>query len=85
MREITENQSNKATIITENFKSVSAAEKFGYRTQGTNALVFGYWGGKIAGLNGGQITINNGTITLTANSINFIYINTKTATVEKIR
>ena len=84
MREITENQANKATIITENFKSVLPAEKFGYRTQGTSALVFGYWGGKIASNQGGQISIENGTITLTANSINFIYVNTKTATVEKV-
>lgn len=83
MREITENQANKATIITENFKSVAPVEKFGYRTQGTSALVFGYWGGKIGSTQGTQVSIENGTITLTANSTNFIYVNTKTATVEK--
>ena len=71
----------KGIIINENFKAIEQAQLFGYRIQATTGLQFAYYGGFYQNSSGSQISIADGTVTVTASTTNYIYFDPVTNTV----
>lgn len=81
MRTLSTNQDQKEVLINENFQALTQASAFGWRIQGSSGLVFGYWGGNYQNASGVLFSISDGTITLTASSTNYVYLNPTTGVI----
>ena len=80
---VPQNSTNKELIIDENFKALSPAGIFSKNFSTTIGLTWGFFGGEYNKNDGTIITVNNGTITLIASSINYIFFNLTTNNIEK--
>lgn len=78
MQTVTSAQANAEIPINENFTTLAWAECYGKKASTTTGLTWGYWGGTWAGLN-----IADGTISLTANSTNYLYVVKSTGVLTK--
>lgn len=78
MRTLSTNQDQKEDLLNQNFTALNQASTFGWRIQTSTGLVFGYWGGNYQNSSGDLFSIADGTITLTASSTNYVYLNTTT-------
>lgn len=83
LKQIQQNQIQKEVTINENFNATSPSGIFALKNSSTSGLVFGYYGGIYNNNSGVQITISDGTITLTASSTNYVELNLTNNTVEK--
>ena len=80
---IPQNSTNKEPIIDENFKALSPAAIFSKNFSTTTGLIWGFFGGEYNKNDGTIITVNNGTISLTSSTLNYIFFNLTTNAVEK--
>lgn len=81
MRTLSTNQSQKEDLINENFTSLNQASAFGWRIQNSTGLVFAYWGGNYQNSSGALFNIAPGSITVTASTTNYVYLNTTTGVI----
>lgn len=78
--QLVEGQAEAATVVNENFVAVEPASVYGRCASTTSLLTWGYYGGN-AWVNGGRVTIADGTVALTASSTNYIEASASTGAV----
>lgn len=85
LEQIEESQANKETTANQLFDAMSPASYFGRHAEACSGLVWGYYGGVTSGAGSpaGVGRVANGTITLTANSTNWVEHDTTTGVVSK--
>lgn len=81
MRNLSTNQDQKEDLLNQNFTALNQASAFGWRIQTSTGLVFGYWGGNYQNSAGALFNIADGTITVTASTTNYVYLNTTTGVI----
>lgn len=69
MQQISTSQASPEVPINENFETLSALSVYGKRQPGTTGLTWGYYGGFWGG-----ISVADGTLTLTASTVNYLVV-----------
>jgi hypothetical protein len=82
LKQVYQNQLQKENTINEIVSSLSIAGIFGWKG-GVNSLTFSYYGGRYQKQDGTQGDLVDGSISLTDNTINYIYFNLQDEVVEK--
>ncbi|MBL0420517.1 collagen-like protein [Ramlibacter sp. AW1] len=79
---ISSSQASKEIVANALFDSMSANALFGRRASTTAGLTWGYYGGKFQKPDGTIIAVANGTVALTPNATNYLYVDS-TGAVQK--